>query len=234
MRALRSLNQDMPATKCNQGNEPRSMLQNRGCCSFLGAQPIKKEIHPKLRVERTIHSKDHHQRNLTKNKPNQKKTESKVPDTYPHLTPRNQEKTVWTFIVTTWNHSWPTPSKSALAKSCHMSCSNIPKVIHCNPAHPTACASLDLKQVKVQGFFNGEWMEEISPKIWEGNDQTVLTQGYIYHPWISMISSFWANTSHTSASKEIWKYAIETIETVTHTHTQGDSTFLFLDGSLLD
>lgn len=150
------------------------------CCSFLGAQPIEKEIHPKLRVERTIHSKDHHQRNLIKNKPKHKKTKSQVPDTSPSYS-KKPRKTVWTFSVTTWNHSWPTPSKSALAKECHMSCSNIPKVIHCNPAHPTACASLDLKQVKLQGFFNGEWMEEISPKIWEGNDPTVLTQGgYIY------------------------------------------------------
>lgn len=153
------------------------------CCSFLGAQPIEKEIHPKLRVERTIHSKDHHQRNLIKNKPNQKKTESQVPDTYPHLAPRNQEKPFGLSLSLLEITVGPLHRNLYWQKKCHMSCSNIPKVIHCNPAHPTACASLDLKQVKLQGFFNGEWMEEISPKTWEGNDPTVLTQGgyrYIY------------------------------------------------------
>lgn len=171
----------MPTTKCNQGNEPRSMLQNRGCCSFLGAQPIEKEIHTLQRSS----SKKFNQKSTQP-----KKSESKVLDTYPHLTPRNQEKTAWTFIVTTWNHSWPN--------------------------------SLCISWPQTGEIKTGLRMEEISPKIWEGDYPTVLTQGGdIYHPWISMISSFWANTSNTSASKEIWNYAIETIETVTHTHTKG-------------
>lgn len=69
MRARRSLNQDIPATKCNQGNEPRSIRPSfriEVCSSFLGAQPIEKEIHPKLRVERTIHSTFHRIRSSSK------------------------------------------------------------------------------------------------------------------------------------------------------------------------